>query len=96
MTGLLIMSVFGGGSLMWLICPTPSVVCLPYYLRFPTLFVVFMGGWLGYEMAGFVFGDTLFSMPSYGAFSYSGSIRFMPFFLYLCFFFWSSGGDKGF
>jgi NADH-ubiquinone oxidoreductase chain 5 len=51
--GLLVMSIFGGGSLIWLICPTPSVICLPYYLRFLTLFVVFVGGWLGYEAAGF-------------------------------------------
>ena len=29
-TDLLLMSIFGGGSLMWLICPTP-VTCLPYY-----------------------------------------------------------------
>jgi len=41
--GLLIISVFGGGSLMWLICPTPSIICLPYYLKFLT-FVVFIGG----------------------------------------------------
>jgi NADH-ubiquinone oxidoreductase chain 5 len=26
--GLLIISIFGGGALMWLICPTPSVICL--------------------------------------------------------------------
>jgi len=31
--GLLIISIFGGGSLMWLICPTHSVICLPYYLK---------------------------------------------------------------
>jgi len=41
--GLLVMSIFGCGSLMWLICPT-SVICLPYYLRVLTLFVVFVGG----------------------------------------------------
>jgi len=44
MIGLLVMSVFGGGSLIWLICPTPSVISLPYYLRFLTLFVVILGG----------------------------------------------------
>nr|AIY61653.1 NADH dehydrogenase subunit 5 [Embiratermes neotenicus] len=80
MVGLLIMSIFGGGSLMWLICPTPSVVCLPYYLKFLTLFVVFIGGWLGYEIASFVLGDGLFSMYFYGASSFSGSMWFMPFF----------------
>jgi len=42
--GLLVMSVFGGGSLIWLICPTPSIICLPYYLKFLTLFFVFIGG----------------------------------------------------
>nr|WMY24137.1 NADH dehydrogenase subunit 5 [Nasutitermes sp.] len=80
MVGLLVMSIFGGGSLMWLICPTPSMICLPYYLSFLTLFVVFLGGWLGYEIAGFVFGDSLFSMYLYNISSFSGSMWFMPFF----------------
>nr|AQP29371.1 NADH dehydrogenase subunit 5 [Trinervitermes sp. IND2] len=80
MIGLLVMSIFGGGSLMWLICPTPSMICLPYYLKFLTLFVVFLGGWLGYEVAGFVFGDKLFSMYLYNISSFSGSMWFMPFF----------------
>jgi len=43
MIGLLIMSIFDVGSLIWLIFPTPSVSCLPYYLRFLTLFVAFLG-----------------------------------------------------
>ena len=68
--GLLIMSTFGGDSLMWLICPTPSIICLPYYLKFLTLFVVLIGGWLGYEIAGFVLGDSLFSVHLYGASSW--------------------------
>jgi hypothetical protein len=50
------------------------MICLPYYLKFLTLFVVFMGGWLGYEMAGFVFGDNLFSTRLYGASSFAGSM----------------------
>jgi hypothetical protein len=43
MVGLLVMSIFGGGSLIWLICPTFSVICMSY-LRFLTLFVVLLGG----------------------------------------------------
>jgi hypothetical protein len=39
-----IISIFGGGCLIWLICPIPSLICLPYYLKLLTLFVVFMGG----------------------------------------------------
>jgi NADH-ubiquinone oxidoreductase chain 5 len=42
--GLLIISIFGGSALMWLVCPTPSLICLPYYLRLLTLFVLFLGG----------------------------------------------------
>nr|AQP30312.1 NADH dehydrogenase subunit 5 [Astalotermes cf. obstructus RDCT140] len=80
MIGLLVMSIFGGGVLMWLICPTPSMICLPYYLKFLTLFVLFIGAWIGYTMAGFSFGDVLFSMNMYGASSFSGSMWFMPFF----------------
>nr|YP_009351437.1 NADH dehydrogenase subunit 5 [Termes comis]AQP29596.1 NADH dehydrogenase subunit 5 [Termes comis] len=80
MIGLLIMSIFGGGSLMWLICPTPSVICLPYYLSFLTLFVVFVGGWFGYEVASFTFSDGLVSAYLYGTSSFVGSMWFMPFF----------------
>ena len=43
-------------------------------------FVVFVGGWLGYEVAGFVLGDKLFSVLLYGPSSFSGSMWFMPFF----------------
>nr|ASM93509.1 NADH dehydrogenase subunit 5 [Reticulitermes speratus kyushuensis] len=80
MVGLLVLSVFGGGALMWLICPTPSVICLPYYLSFLTFFFVSLGGLIGYEMAGFNFGDYLLSMCYYRVSSFSGSMWFMPFF----------------
>ena len=36
--------ILGGDASMWLICPTPCVVCVPYYLRFLTFLVVFLGG----------------------------------------------------
>nr|YP_009351684.1 NADH dehydrogenase subunit 5 [Ruptitermes arboreus]AQP30386.1 NADH dehydrogenase subunit 5 [Ruptitermes arboreus] len=80
MVGLLVMSILGGSSLMWLICPTPSMICLPYYLKFLTLLVLFIGGWVGYEMASFSFSDGLFSMHFYVVSSFSGSMWFMPFF----------------
>jgi hypothetical protein len=63
---------------MWLICLTPSVICLPYYLKFLTLFVVFVDGWFGYEMAGFALSDNLFSVRLYGASSFTGSMWFIP------------------
>jgi hypothetical protein len=42
--------------------------------------VVFLGGCLGYEIAGFVLGDKLFSMYLYDISSFSGSMRFILFF----------------
>jgi hypothetical protein len=45
-----------------------------------TLFVLFLGGWLGYEMASFAFGDNLFSVRLYVASSFAGSMWFTPFF----------------
>jgi hypothetical protein len=36
-------------------------------------------GWLGYEIAGFAFGDKLFSISLYSISSFSGSIWFIPF-----------------
>ena len=44
------------------------------------MFVLFLGGWLGYEMAGFSFSDSLFSIHLYSVSSFSGSMWFMPFF----------------
>jgi hypothetical protein len=60
MVGLLVMSIYGGESLICLICFTLPVIYLPYYLRFLSLFVVFSGSWLGYEISGFVFGGNFF------------------------------------
>lgn len=72
--GLLIISIFGGCVLMWLICPTPSVICLPYYLRFLTIFVVVLGGWLGFSVAGLEASGSLFSIRFYKSSFFSGSM----------------------
>ena len=41
--------------------------------------MVILGGWVGYILAGFVFGDSLFSICWYGPSSFSGSMWYMPF-----------------
>ena len=53
MVGLLLMSTFGGSSLIWLICPKPSVICLTYYLKFLALLLIILGGCVGYRLAVF-------------------------------------------
>jgi NADH-ubiquinone oxidoreductase chain 5 len=44
MVGLMMVAVFGGRMMRWLIFCTPSVICLPFYLRFLTIFVCLFGG----------------------------------------------------
>nr|AIY62121.1 NADH dehydrogenase subunit 5 [Termitogeton planus]URH16613.1 NADH dehydrogenase subunit 5 [Termitogeton planus] len=78
MVGLLVMSIFGGSFLMWLICPTPSCICLPYYLSLLALFFIGVGGWVGYEVASL--GSGSYSMCYYGSSFFLGSMWFMPFF----------------
>jgi NADH-ubiquinone oxidoreductase chain 5 len=41
---------------------------------------LFVGGWPGYEMAGFAFSDNLFTLRLYVASWFAGSMWFMPFF----------------
>nr|WPV76921.1 NADH dehydrogenase subunit 5 [Phlebotomus sichuanensis]WPV76947.1 NADH dehydrogenase subunit 5 [Phlebotomus sichuanensis]WPV76960.1 NADH dehydrogenase subunit 5 [Phlebotomus sichuanensis]WPV76973.1 NADH dehydrogenase subunit 5 [Phlebotomus sichuanensis]WPV76986.1 NADH dehydrogenase subunit 5 [Phlebotomus sichuanensis] len=48
MVSLLIMAVIGGSLLMWLIFPSPEMICLPLKLKFLTLEVCILGGLLGY------------------------------------------------
>nr|YP_010021606.1 NADH dehydrogenase subunit 5 [Pnyxia scabiei]QOL10547.1 NADH dehydrogenase subunit 5 [Pnyxia scabiei] len=45
---LVLFSIFSGSFLMWLIFPSPYMICLPYFLKLMTLFVCFMGAISGY------------------------------------------------
>nr|QNE85616.1 NADH dehydrogenase subunit 5 [Hybos culiciformis] len=78
MMGLMIMSVIGGAMLNWLIFPTPSMICLPYYLKHLTLFVCILGGLIGYIMAYAGLYSNSKSLNSYSLISFIGSMWFMP------------------
>nr|URX53300.1 NADH dehydrogenase subunit 5 [Neotermes sp. 1 AB-2022a] len=80
MTGLMVVAIFGGSMLSWVILCTPSMICLPMYLSFLALFVSFLGGWLGYELSSFNFGGLMFSLYLYSITVFSGSMWFMPYF----------------
>ncbi len=43
------------------------------------MLVIILGGWVGYVLAGFVFGDDLFSVFFYRTTSFSGSMWYIPF-----------------
>nr|QNE85564.1 NADH dehydrogenase subunit 5 [Botanophila fugax] len=79
MLGLLILSIFGGSMLNWLIFPTPLVVVLPPILKLLTLFVCIVGGISGYLISNislFFFNKAL---NNYNSSYFLGSMWFMPY-----------------
>nr|WCB98353.1 NADH dehydrogenase subunit 5 [Zeugodacus cilifer] len=79
MSGLLVMSIFGGSMLSWLIFPTPYMICLPSYLKLLTLFVCIVGGVMGYLISNvslFYFNK---SLSNYLSSYFFGSMWFMPY-----------------
>nr|ADB20201.1 NADH dehydrogenase subunit 5 [Elimaea cheni] len=79
MLGLLMMAVMGGGMLSWMIFPTPIMICLPTELKFLTLIVSVIGGFIGYEVSKFYISYNLISMNNYLMTVFMGSMWFMPF-----------------
>nr|QZR91950.1 NADH dehydrogenase subunit 5 [Filchnerella amplivertica] len=76
---LLIVAVFGGSFLSWLIFPIPYMISLPYYLKFLTMFVVLLGAYFGYLISEMDLSRVLFSLSGLPFVSFVGSMWFMPF-----------------
>nr|YP_009751202.1 NADH dehydrogenase subunit 5 [Annamanum lunulatum]QIJ99760.1 NADH dehydrogenase subunit 5 [Annamanum lunulatum] len=53
MTGLILTVIFSGSMLMWLVFPSPSFICLPFFLKIMTLLMIIAGMFIGYELAKF-------------------------------------------
>nr|YP_010282259.1 NADH dehydrogenase subunit 5 [Melanostoma mellinum]UHM24823.1 NADH dehydrogenase subunit 5 [Melanostoma mellinum] len=79
MLGLMFMSIIGGSMLSWLIFLTPSMICLPYYLKYMTLFVCIMGGFFGYLISNISLFFMNKSLKYYFISMFSGSMWFMPY-----------------
>nr|AYQ22819.1 NADH dehydrogenase subunit 5 [Coscineuta sp. OR249] len=79
MIGLLFVAVFGGSLLSWLIFPIPYVIVLPFHLKFLTLIVVILGGYLGYLISDLKFFNDLFSLSVLSSVIFFGSMWFMPY-----------------
>jgi NADH-ubiquinone oxidoreductase chain 5 len=80
MFGLIVVAVVGGGIVRWIIFPTPSIICLPFYLKILVIFVSLIGGWVGYEFSRVNLRSSLISLFFYNTSSFSGSIWFIPYF----------------
>nr|ARH55087.1 NADH dehydrogenase subunit 5 [Mecinus janthinus] len=50
MFGLVVLVIFKGSFLIWILFPTPYFILLPFYMKIVTLLVIFIGAFLGYEM----------------------------------------------
>nr|YP_010471458.1 NADH dehydrogenase subunit 5 [Brillia bifasciata]UVG40797.1 NADH dehydrogenase subunit 5 [Brillia bifasciata] len=79
MTGLLVMAVVGGSMLSWMIFPFPAMICLPFYLKFLTLFVCLTGGFLGYLVSNVNIYYLNKSLNFYLFSYFSSSMWMMPF-----------------
>nr|QCU46703.1 NADH dehydrogenase subunit 5 [Lucilia sericata] len=79
MMGLLILSIFGGSMLSWLIFPTPMVVVLPSYLKLLTLFVCIVGGVMGYMISNVSLFFYNKALNNYNFSYFLGSMWFMPY-----------------
>lgn len=51
--GLILLVVFMGRLLGWIMFPFPYIIILPFYIKLMALIIVFLGAWIGYEMSKF-------------------------------------------
>nr|WEL32829.1 NADH dehydrogenase subunit 5 [Ptygomastax nihilsulcus] len=74
---LLVFSLFSGSVLMWLMFPFPYMICLPMSLKLLTVFVMIIGGYLGYVLFdnNYFFTKLRFNMITY----MMGNMWFMPY-----------------
>nr|WKU83733.1 NADH dehydrogenase subunit 5 [Alipumilio avispas] len=79
MLGLVIMSIIGGSMLSWLIFLTPYMICLPYYMKYMTLFVCIIGGVMGYMISNISLYFVNKSFNYYNLSFFAGSMWFMPY-----------------
>lgn len=77
--GLLILRIFGGRMLNWIIFPTPVVIILPIYLKFLTLAVCIIGGLLGYYISNVSLFFKNKALNNYNSSYFLGSIWFIPY-----------------
>nr|YP_010024716.1 NADH dehydrogenase subunit 5 [Aromia bungii]QOQ34995.1 NADH dehydrogenase subunit 5 [Aromia bungii] len=78
MGGLIILVVFSGSMLSWLIFPTPFFICLPILLKIMTLIMILFGICIGYEMSKFKINYSLHSLNNLTLSSYFAMMWNMP------------------
>nr|YP_010472530.1 NADH dehydrogenase subunit 5 [Harpalus griseus]UVG42154.1 NADH dehydrogenase subunit 5 [Harpalus griseus] len=75
---MVILVIFMGSMLSWLIFPTPIMICLPIELKILVLVVSFIGAWIGYETSKFSLSWLSNSLKFYNYTYFFGFMWFMP------------------
>nr|ARH55176.1 NADH dehydrogenase subunit 5 [Sericus brunneus] len=79
MMGLILLVVFGGSMLMWIMFPTPYFICLPDLMKMMVLLVIFLGALFGYEFSKFYINYKLKSMEFMSSSLFFSSMWNMPY-----------------
>nr|QTZ19001.1 NADH dehydrogenase subunit 5 [Manota sp. WQY001] len=75
---MLLLSMIMGSVLMWLIFPTPIMVCLPMFLKLLTLLVCLLGGGVGYMISNITFLSLNKTLEMLMLSNFMGLMWFMP------------------
>nr|QAY81958.1 NADH dehydrogenase subunit 5 [Mimastra sp. REN-2018] len=62
MSGLILFVIFSGSMFSWMVFSTPYFICLSFLMKGLTIIMIFMGVWLGYELAKFKISYGLLSL----------------------------------
>nr|QRV62409.1 NADH dehydrogenase subunit 5 [Deuteronectes picturatus] len=78
MLTMLLMVIFMGSMLSWIIFPVPIMICLPTWMKIMALMVSLLGSWLGYEISKISFSWISKSMMFYKYSYFMGFMWFLP------------------
>nr|QRV62517.1 NADH dehydrogenase subunit 5 [Hydroporus puberulus] len=70
--------MLSGSMLLWLIFPTPLLICLPLWMKMMALIVSLIGGWIGYEMSKFYVSWSSKTFMFYNMSFFLGYMWFLP------------------
>nr|YP_010547160.1 NADH dehydrogenase subunit 5 [Orientabia sinica]UYK52047.1 NADH dehydrogenase subunit 5 [Orientabia sinica] len=74
--GLIIMVIFSGSFMSWILFPLPLMICLPFYLKFMPVYLIFFGIILGYFF--YFLSLKLIKIKYYNLIMFFSSMWFMP------------------
>lgn len=78
-TGLFFIVIFSGSSLIWLLFPSPLMICLPLWIKIMALGVSVLGGWIGYQLSKISLAVERISFSIRSYLFYISTIWYLPF-----------------